>query len=124
MMRVMMRWSMGDRTVGLIAVLAAAASLSLAGCGSKICNCPAEGGHVALPADLPAPVAEVTTSSPCQASQENPTSIFVFRMNGGTCHVMVQLTNGREYEATATFEEGACGCILTGAVSPLTAVAP
>ena len=76
------------------------------------------------PPILPAPVARVTTSSPCQASQENPTSIFVFRMSGGACRVMVQLTNGRDYEATATFEEGACGCILTGAVSPLTAADP
>lgn len=75
---------------------------------------------MALPADLPAPVAKVTTDSPCQASQENATSIFVFRMSGGTCHVVVQLTNGGNYEATASFEEGACGCILTEQVTPLT----
>jgi hypothetical protein len=107
-------------TLGVIVV--AAASLCLPACASRICSCPGEGGHVDVPADLPAPIAKVTASSPCEATQENATSIFVFRMSGGTCHVVAQLTDGSNYEATATFQEAPCGCVLTTAVSPLTPV--
>jgi hypothetical protein len=94
----------------LLAFILAALSTGACNVVGGSCNCPATGGFIPVPDTLP-PVASVQTTDPaCGATFSPPHDVQVTRSSPGSCAVLITLTNGDVYAATATFKSLGSGC--------------
>jgi len=96
------------------------------GCGSSSCsgdyNCPAGGGEVLVPDNLPAAISSLTADAPCFIAlvglyTEGPVPVNVTgSISAGTtvtCRVHAELSNGAEMVASLSFQTIPC-CGIAG----------
>jgi hypothetical protein len=115
----------GYRSWFLLWVIVASAQT---GCGTNRCsgtyNCPAGGGEVIVPANLPAPISSVTADAPCFIASVGPYTggPLVVNVNGSisasttvTCLVHARLSDGSDMVASLSFQALPC-CGTAGAV--------
>ena len=123
---------MTDRSRGMagaVSLALAVASLAGSACGTgKIsCSC-SSGGVVTLPASFTdSHIAGVTAGPTCTATAAGSDHIAVSSHTGGTCNLVVQLTDGTTWAVSVVFAQldpdgccaGAYSVVSTSAFLPL-----
>jgi hypothetical protein len=106
-------------------------ALALSGCGNGNCsgvyNCPAGGGEVLVPANLPASISAVSADPPCYIAlvgpyAEGPVPVNVMGSIGAgdtvTCTVHAQLSDGSRMAAALSFRAlPCCGTAAAGSAT-------